>query len=161
MTFLIDIDDKFNEISYLKKKHKLLFICASILIVIFDGILLSTSKENYILNMIFSIILTIAYFFYLIFYFSILRIKIFDEYRLFSSLEKKVFCEDKCEFIEYEDKKEISNGIEYFVLNMNVLNNLENVVKKFYVLEKFPFKKNKKYQINYFGKVIVACEECK
>ena len=121
MTNLIDVDNKFNEICYSKRKHKWLFISATILTILLIVVLMSTSKSNYIFNMIFTIIISIVYLLYLVFYFSVLRAKITDEIRLFSNLNKKQYNQEKCKFLSYENKKEINNGIEFFVLDMDNL----------------------------------------
>lgn len=159
MTEVINIKNELS-IAYSKRRmHLFIFVIASILIVFLDAILLLTSKDSYAIELTFSILLTSLYLVYLVFYFSIIRNKYKNEFDFFDKASKSEKSTELVEFISFEDKKKINNGIDYFELNARTINELNKVEKKYLISRKIDFKKGKKYNVATFGKVIVSFEE--
>lgn len=155
MIQLVDIKQKFYLASSRRKKSLLLFVISTVAIVILDACLLATSKNNYVLEAIFTIIFTIAYLFFLIFYFTTLRKNIMSELQFYEDANKAELIEVRVSLIEFEKETKINNGLEYFILKAVVKENLEDTERLFLVPSKFTFKKNEKAILKTFGRVVL------
>lgn len=157
----VDINNGLIEAISKRKKNLWIFVCASILVIVGISLLMLKSKEKYALNLILSILLAIPYLLYLVFYFTVLRRRLLDEYRFYNGASNASLNDEKCQIIQYEDQSKISNGLEYFVLRVKVIGALSDTEKNYLVTNKFEFDKNAIYKVNLYGTVLISYEVAK
>lgn len=141
-----------------KLRHFLLFLFSTILTIILIVVLMFTSKTNYILELVFTIIVSIAYLIYLIFYFTVIRRVINADLRFFDGASKAELSEYDVEILSMSKEIKEYNGREYYLLEARVNENLKDEVKKFYIPSQFSFKKNQKATLYVYGTVVINVE---
>ena len=158
MLNLVDIKKGLYGAETKKLRHFLLFLFSTIITIVLIIILMITSKQKYVVELIFSIIIGIAYLVYLIFYFSVIRRVIAADLRFFEGANKAELAEYDVEMISMSDEAVVYNGREYYVLEAKVEENLEDIVKKFYLPSTFSYKKNQKARLFVYGSVVINVE---
>lgn len=161
MTNLIDIKKGLIVADSKRRKHLWIFVCATLVAVLGIALLMLKSKENYTLNMVFTILIAVIYLLYLVFYFTVLRRRLVDEYRFFDGAFKADLYEEKFQPIEYLEQTKISDGIEYYVLKVKVIGVLADTEKNYLIKDKFEFDSNLTYKVNLFGTVAISYEVVK
>lgn len=159
MIQFVDVKQCLGKAIVERRRTLALFIVSTIFIVALDAILMATSKQKYIVELIISILFTVLYLFFLVFYFTVLRKKIMNELNFYSSVDSATLNEMHVELIEFEENKKIYNGIDYFVLKAITINNLTEVEQFYYVPAKFEFKKGSKAILKTFGSVVIEKED--
>jgi len=158
MIELIDINTGLNNAIRRRRNDILLFSVLTMLICLLVTVLMLTSKEKYFINLIFTLIGSIAYCFYLVFYFSIIRKRDVDEYHFYDVASKASFEQIDVIVNSVEKKTIIRDGIEFYVLNAKVIGNLEDVVKTFHLLVNVELKEGSKATLKVFGQTVVSLE---
>ena len=155
MLNLVDIEKGLYEVAYRKRRHFILFLIATFIVLILEVVLMLTSKNNYIVELIFSVILSIAYLIYVIFYFSIIKRCLDNELRFFEGAKNGEHSEIFCTLTSLSNELKEYNGLEYYVLEARVDENLKEEDKIFYVPKRFEFKKNQKAILYVYGSVVI------
>ena len=158
MLNLIDIEKGLYGVSYKKRRHFILFVLSTMFAVALVILLMLTSKQRYTLELIFTILISIAYLLYLVFYFTVIRRVLQAELRFYEGASKAELSEYDVEILSISEEIKEHNGLEYYVLEAKVDENLKEEDKIFYVPTKFSFKKNQKATIQVFGSVVINVE---
>ena len=158
MLNLIDIEKGLYGVSYKKRRHFILFVLSTMFAVALVILLMLTSKQNYTLELIFTILISIAYLLYLVFYFTVIRRVLQAELRFYEGASKAELSEYDVEIQCISEEIKEHNGLEYYVLEAKVDENLKEEDKIFYVPTKFSFKKNQKATIQVYGSVVINVE---
>lgn len=158
---LLDVEGTLPRLRNDRQKHIWLFVAFTLITILVDALLIYFSTDQYTLNAIISIFITAVYLGYLVFYFTVLRRRLVDYLSLYENCYLSELNEEKCELLHFNEEKKISNGIEYFVLEANVIENNKKIDKNFLCLEKFSIKKDQKVLLKTFGSVVVELEERK
>ena len=131
MLNLVDIKKGLYGAEIKKRRHFILFVISSFFFVALIVLLMLTSKEKYIVELIFSILISITYLFYLIYYFSVIRRVLSAELRFFEGADKAELSEYDVEIESISEKVKEYNGLEYYVLEARVDENLKEEDKIF------------------------------
>ena len=158
MLNLVDIEKGLYGAEIKKRRHFILFLISTFLIIFIDVILMLTSKDNYIVELVLTIIFSAAYFVYLVFYFTVIKRCLNAELRFFEGVKKSELSEVYCEAQSISDDVKEYNGLEYYVVEAIVDENLKKEDKIFYAPQKFKFKKNEKLIFHTFGSIIINVE---
>ena len=110
------------------------------------------------LELIFTILISVTYLLYFVFYFTVIRKSIQAELRFFEGVKKVDLSEVYCEIQAISDSTKEYNNREYYVLEAKVDENLKEEDKIFYVPKKFSFKKDQKATIEVYGSVVIKLE---
>lgn len=159
MIKLVDVKQHLLNAIMDRRRYLAIFIISTILVLTLDAVLMATSKDSYVLELVFTIILTVIYFVFLIFYFSVLRKRIMSELNFYSAASEGELNTVHVELIEFNEETKINNGIEYYVLKALTLKELKDDECYFYAPKRFEFKKNQKATLKTFGSVIIEVEE--
>ena len=158
MLNLLDIKKGLYGAETKKLRHFLLFMLSTILTIALILLLMLTSKLNYTIELIFSILIGIAYLIYLVFYFSVIRRVIAADIRFFEGANKCELSEYEVEILSIGDEIKVHNGREYYVLEAKVSENLKDEIKNFYVPSTFSYKKSQKATLHTYGTVVIDVE---
>ena len=158
MLNLIDIEKGLYGVSYKKRRHFILFLLSSVLTIALVVILMTTSKQKYVLELIFTILVSVVYLIYLVFYFTVIRRVLQAELRFYEGASKSELSEYDIEIQSISEKVKEYNGFEYYVLEARVDENLKEEDKIFYFSKPFSFKKNQKATIQVYGSVVINVE---
>ena len=158
MLNLVDIEKGLYGVSYKKRRHFILFLLSSVLTIALVVILMMTSKQKYVLELIFTILVSVVYLIYLVFYFTVIRRVLQAELRFYEGASKSELTKYDIEIQSISEKVKEYNGLEYYVLEARVDENLKEEDKIFYVSKQFSFKKNQKATIQVYGSVVINVE---
>ena len=158
MLNLVDVKKGLCEAALKKRRHFILFVVATLLTLTIEIILMVTSKNQYVIELIFSIIFGIIYSIYLVFYFSVIKRCIDAEYRFYEGAANGEHSEIFCSLTSLSKDIKEHNGLEYYVLEAKVDDNLKEEDKIFYVAKRFEFKKNQKAILYVYGSVVISLE---
>ena len=158
MLNLVDIEKGLYGAAYKKRRHFILFILSTMLTVALVILLMLTSKQKYVLELIFTILISVAYLIYVVFYFTVIRRVIKADLRFFEGASKAELSEYDVEIQSISEEIKEYNGREYYVLEARVDENLKEEDKIFYVPSKFSFKKDQKARIYVYGSIIINVE---
>lgn len=158
MIELVDIKKGLGNAALIKRRHFIIFFLATIFAITLVAILMITSGEKYVLELIFSLLISIAYLLYLVFFFSVIRVKVNNELRFYDGASKVELNKIECKLTKIlEDKKE-NNGLEYYVLEASVIQKFNEDSKNFLITKKFNFKENQKAILYTYGSVVIKVE---
>jgi len=158
MLNFVDVEKGLLDASYKKRRHFILFLFVTILAIGLVLLFLLISDERYAFELVMCVFISIAYLFYLIFYFSIIQRCFNNELRLYEGAKNATFSNVDCEIISLSDEIKEYNGLEYYVLEAKVEENLKEENKIFYVNKKFDFKKNQKAKMKVYGSIVISME---
>ena len=158
MLNLVDIEKGLYGAGYKKRRHFIIFILSTILTISLVVLLMLTSKEKYILELIFTILFSVIYLLYVVFYFTVIRRVINADLRFFEGAKKAELSEYDVEIQRISEKVKEYNGREYYVVEAKVFENLREEDKIFYAPKTFTFKQNQKATFQAFGSIIVNVE---
>ena len=158
MLNLVDIEKGLYGAEIKKRRHFILFLVSTVLVISIDLILMLASKQNYVVELIFTIFFSVIYLVYLVFYFTVIKRCISAELRFYEGAKKAELSEVFCEIQSISEKVKEYNGLDYFVVEAKVDENYKKVDKIFYAPTKFKFKKNEKFIFHTFGSIIIDVE---
>ena len=158
MLNLVDVKKGLYGAEIKKRRHFILFLFATILTITLDIVLMLTSKSSYVLELVFTILISTTYLVYLIFYFSVIKRVISADLRFFEGAVKNELSEYDVEILSMSEEIKENNGREYFLLEANVSENLKDEVKNFFLPSKFSFKMNQKARLFVYGSVVINVE---
>ncbi len=154
----MDIEKGLYGAAYKKRRHFILFILSTMIAFALVILLMLTSKQKYVLELIFTILISVAYLVYLVFYFTVIRRVLIADIRFFEGASKAELSEYDVEILSISENIKEYNGREYYVLEARVDENLKEEDKIFYLPSKFSFKKNQKASIQVYGSVVINVE---
>ena len=158
MLNLVDVKKGLYGAETRKLRHFILFLISTILVVSLVIILMLTSKLNYVVELVFTILISIAYLFYLIFYFTIIRRIIKADLRFFEGASKTELSEYDVEILSMSKEIKNYNDREYYVLEAKVKESLKDEEKIFYLPNTFAYKKREKAKLYVYGSVVINVE---
>ena len=158
MLNLVDIEKGLYATETKKRRHTIIFVVATILAIALVLVLMLTSKDKYVLELIFTILVSIAYLIYLTFYFTVIRRFFKNELRFYEGVKNSELSELYCEILSISEEEKEYNGRSYYVLDARVNENLKDEDKIFYLPKKFQFKKNQKAKLQVFGSIVINVE---
>ena len=158
MLNLVDIKKGLYDAERRKLRHFLLFLFSTILTIALVIVLMLTSKLNYVVELIFTILVSVIYLIYLVFYFTVIRRVISNDLRFFEGAAKSELSENDVEILSMSKETKEYNGREYYVLEAKVDENLKDDVKNFYLPEQFSFKNKQKARLYVYGSIVINVE---
>ena len=158
MLNLVDIEKGLYGAAYKKRRQFILFLLSTLLTFALVIILMLTSKQKYILELIFTILVSVAYLIYAVFYFTVIRRCLQAEHKFYEGASKAELSEYDVEIQTISEKVKEYNGLEYYVLDAKVDENLKEEDKIFYVPNRFSFKNNQKAVLHVYGSVVISVE---
>ena len=158
MLNLVDIEKGLYGAASKSRRHFILFILSTLFTITLVAILMITSTDKYALELIFSILISIAYLLYLIYYFTVIRRCLNAELRFFEGVSKAELSEYNVELNSISEEVKEYNGREYYVLDAKVIESLKEEDKIFYLPKTFSFKKRQRAVLYVYGSIVINVE---
>ena len=159
MNYQLDISKEYQNA---RKKVTLLSLAFSLifsLILIADVLLVIFANEDYKLNLIIAIIISILFAWGAIFFFPNFYNDIFKKYTFYKSYESGLKETAEVEFDEQINEPVVKNGLHLYPVHVTYLDGLSRVSKVIYSLEKdLNFKKGDKLTVTTYQRVIIKAE---
>lgn len=155
MDYSVDIESEYQKAKSKIFRLSLLFSLILTITIISDVLLIVFAKEEYIINLIISIIITIAFLWFAIFFISMIYKDVNDRYRYFRGYDSGLKAIDDVIFIEKEDELTYVNGLYVYLVRVRFNEGLKSQDKIIYTLNKdLDFKKGDKLTITTYQRIL-------
>ena len=158
MNYQLDISKEYQNA---RKKVTLLSLAFSLifsLILIADVLLVIFASEDYKLNLIIAIIISILFAWGAIFFFPNFYNEAFQKYSFYKSYESGLKETAEVEFDEQINEPVVKNGLYTYPVHVTYIDGLDKTSKVIYVTEKLNFKRGDKLTITTYQRVIIKVE---
>lgn len=156
MNYEVDVAYEYQQSKSKFLRLSLLFSAIFSLVIIADTLMITLSKENYIPFLVISIIITILFIWFAIFFFTNVYNDANSRYRYFKGYESGQKNESEVIFISSSDKMKFINGMYVYPIHVKYLSNLNNEDKIIYSFKKdFSYKNGDKLIITTYQKILL------
>lgn len=159
MIYRVDVSHEYQSVKSKLFRISLLFSIIFTLVIIGDVLLITLSKENYLVPMIISIVISILFVWFAIYFFTNIFSDVNNQYRYFKGYESGLHPTDEVEFLKQSDELCYINGLYVYPLFVRYKSNL-NVQDKviFTFAEKLNYQMGDKLTITTYQRILVEAE---
>ena len=159
MIYRVDVGHEYQSVKSKLFRISLLFSIIFTLVIIGDVLLITLSKENYLVPMIISIVISILFVWFAIYFFTNIFSDVNNQYRYFKGYESGLHPTDEVEFLKQSDELCYINGLYVYPLFVRYKSNL-NVQDKviFTFAEKLNYQMGDKLTITTYQRILVEAE---
>lgn len=156
MLNLIDVEKSLGIELSKKKNNAIFFGVVTVFVIALDALLMIDSSNNYVLNLLISIIFSIAYLIYLVMYIVVIRPLHATKSDFLYKISSSEHTTYNGEIIEFINEQIELNDMEFYVANVRIIGNIKDDIKTLYFPQKVDFKKKNKFVFETFGKVVIS-----
>ena len=135
-TYCVDVANEYQKSKSKLFRNSLLFSIIFTIVLISDVLLVVLSNEDYIINLIIAIIITILFIWYAIYFISNVYRDLDAEYRFYKGYESGLHPTDEVLFIKGSDEMVYINGVYAYPMLVRFVSNLEEKDKIIYSMNK-------------------------
>ena len=162
MSYAVDVPFEYEQSKSKLFKASLLFSAIFTLIIVGDVLLVVLSGEEYLPQLIISIVITILFTWFAIFFFTNIYSDLNSRYRYFKGYESGLKSDDEVVFVKSLGLLEHVNGVYVYPLMVKYVTNLTSEVKTIYTFEKdLPFQEGDKLTIRTYQRVLLKADKHK
>ena len=156
MNYLLDVSKEYQT------AKKSLFILSSLFsllfsaVLIIDVLLVVLANEDYLVNLIISIVITISFAWFAIYFFSNIFNDANARYLYFKGYESGLKEEGRVELLKIDDELQYMNGLYVYAVTVKYIDGLEETEKVIYTINKdFGYRIGDKLNILTYRRVLV------
>ena len=158
MNYQLDVSKGYQ----VSKKHflllSLLFSLIFTVVLISDVLLVVLSNENYIVALIISIVITILFAWFAIYFFYNIYSDVNNEYRFYKGYESGLKEIGEVIYINQDTELTYINGLYAYPVHVAYINGLEKTNKVIYTIEKLDYRQGDKLSIITYRRILVKAE---
>ena len=158
MNYQLDVSKGYQ----VSKKHflllSLLFSLIFTVILISDVLLVVLSNENYIVALIISIVITVLFAWFAIYFFYNIYDDVNNEYRFYKGYESGLKEIGEVIYINQDTELTYINGLYAYPVHVAYINGLEKTNKVIYTIEKLDYRQGDKLSIITYRRILVKAE---
>ena len=155
MNYQLDVSKGYQ----VSKKHflllSLLFSLIFTVVLISDVLLVVLSNENYIVALIISIVITVLFAWFAIYFFYNIYSDVNNEYRFYKGYESGLKEIGEVIYINQDTELTYINGLYAYPVHVAYLNGLEKTNKVIYTIEKLDYRQGDKLSIITYRRILV------
>ena len=162
MRYSVDVSHEYQLIKTKFLRLSLLFSIILTIVILADVLLITLSKENYLPFLIISIVITILFAWFCIFFFTNIYNETNGQYRYFKGYNSGLQPVEEVEFLSQSDELCYINGLYVYPVYVRYMTNLSAQDKVIFTLkEKLPFEMGDRLTIKTYQRVIMDAERHK
>ena len=163
MSYEVDVHREYTLSKSRYLKVSLLFSSLLTLVLISDVLLMLLSKENYTPYLIISIIISVLFSWFAIYFFTNINKDINSRYRYFQGYARGQQSQDEVIYEKLGKDLELINGLYVYPLKVKYLSNLEEPEEKtiYSFSEDLHFKRGDKLSIKTYQRILISAESHK
>ncbi|MBO4703894.1 MAG: hypothetical protein J5617_03625 [Bacilli bacterium] len=158
MNYQLDVSKGYQ----VSKKHflllSLLFSLIFTVVLISDVLLVVLSNENYIVALIISIVITVLFTWFAIYFFYNIYSDVNNEYRFYKGYESGLKEIGEVIYINQDTELTYINGLYAYPVHVAYINGLEKTNKVIYTIEKLDYRQGDKLSIITYRRILVKAE---
>lgn len=160
MNYSVDINNELKETKSKLLRHSLVFAVILTITLISDVLLVGLANEEYAVNLIVAMVISILFIWYSVFFFVNIYQDINAKYRYYKGYESGLKSKDEIEFINKDTAPEFINGLVVYKVHARFIDGLSKEEKTIYTLnENLPFVKGDKLSITTYQRILVEAEK--
>ena len=160
MNYSVDISNEYQKAKSILFRYSLGFSLLMTAVIIGDVLLIALADEDYLVNLIISIVTTILFTWIAIYFFTNIYSEINARYRYFKGYESGIKSTDEIAFIKKSDELTYINGLYAYPVAVRYISNLESQDKIIYTLDKdLDLSEGDKLTITTYQRILVKAEK--
>ena len=162
MHYSVDVKNEYQVVKSKLFRISLLFSLILTAIIVADILLVTLSKDNYIPCLIVSIVITISFAWFMIFFFTNIFSETNNKYRYFKGYELGLHPTEEVEFLRQSDELCYINGLYVYPVYVRYMSNLSAQDKVIFSLKNdLPYEMGDKLTLVTYQRVIISAEKHK
>ena len=160
MNYSVDVNNEYQKAKSIFFRYSLCFSLLLTAVIIGDVLLVLLAGEDYLVNLIISIIITIIFAWIAIYFFTNIYSEINARYRYFKGYESGIQSTDEIIFIKKSDELSYINGVYAYPMAVRYISNLESQDKIIYTLDKdLDLAEGDKLTITTYQRILIKAEK--
>ena len=160
MDYSVDVSHELKSVQSKLFRLSLMFAIILTIIITADVLLVVLAKEDYLVNLIISIVITILFSWFAIYYFFNIYSEVNNKYRFFKGFDSGIHPTEEVEFIKTNGDITYINGLYAYPIEVKYFNGLGSKNKVIYVLkENINFSEGDKLTITTYQRILVKAEK--
>ena len=160
MNYSVDVSNEYQKAKSIFFRYSLCFSLLFTAVIVGDVLLVVLANEDYLVNLIISIIITILFAWIAIYFFTNIYQEINAKYRYFKGYESGIQSTDEVVFIKKSDELSYINGLYAYPMAVRYISNLENKDKIIYTLDKdLDLEAGDKLTITTYQRILIKVEK--
>ncbi len=158
--YRVDVNYEYDKVKSKMFRLSLLFSLILTVVIVGDVLLVVLSKENYLVQLIISIVITALFSWFAIFYFSNIYNEINAQYRYYKGYASGVQSTDEVIFLSQVDQLVYVNGLYVYPVNVRYVSSLQDQHKIIYSMEKnLGYEEGDKLTIETYQRILLKAEK--
>ena len=158
MNYQMDVSKGYQAAKKSLFRLSLLFSLLLSAVLIADVLLVALANENYLVNLIISIIITISFTWFAIYFFYNIYGDVNNEYRFYKGYESGLKEIGEVIYINQDTELTYINGLYAYPVHVAYINGLEKTNKVIYTIEKLDYRQGDKLSIITYRRILVKAE---
>ena len=159
MHYSVDVNREYQKVKSKFLRLALLFSFILTAVIVADVLLILLSKENYMIELIIAIVLSILFTWFAIYFFTNIYVDVNNRYRYFKGYENGLKPVDEVIFLEHSDEISYVNGLYVYPLIVKYVDNLAGTDKIIYSFDKINLEKGDKLTITTYQRIILKADQ--
>ena len=160
MNYNVDISNEYQKARSIFFRYSLGFSLLMTAVIVGDVLLILLAGEDYIVNLIISIVITILFSWVAIYFFTNIYSEINAKYRYFKGYESGLHPTEEIIFIKKSDELSYINGLYAYPMAVRYISNLESQDKIIYTLDKdLDLSEGDKLTVTTYQRILVKAEK--
>ena len=158
--YQVDVNQEYQKAKSNFLRYSLLFSLIFSLVLVTDVLLILFAGEDYQVNLLITIIISILFLWFAIFFFTNIYQDINNRYRYFKGYDSGIKPTDEVIFLASSDELAYVNGLYVYPLMVKYVSNLEEVEKIIYSFSKeINYEQGDKLTITTYQRIILKMEK--
>ena len=158
--YQVDVNKEYQKAKSNFLRYSLLFSLIFSLVLVTDALLILFAGEDYQINLLITIIISILFLWFAIFFFTNIYQDINNRYRYFKGYDSGIKPTDEVIFLASSDELAYVNGLYVYPLMVKYVSNLEEVEKIIYSFDKeINYEQGDKLTITTYQRIILKMEK--
>lgn len=159
MDYRVDVANEYQKAKSIFLRYSLIFSGILTLVLIADVLLVSLAGEQYLVNLIISIVITVLFAWFAIFFFSVIYKDINAKYRFFKGYESGIKPVEEVEFLKQSDELCYINGLYAYPLYVRYFIGITVQDKVIFTLNNdLPYEMGDKLTITTYQRILIKAE---
>ena len=160
MNYSVDVNEEYQKVKSKILRASLLFSLILTMVIVGDVLLVVLSKEEFLVNMIIAIVITILFSWFAIYFFTNIYSDINARYRYFRGYDAGIKPTDEVVYIRKSYELCYVNGLYVYPIWVNYVSNLTTQEKIIYTLSSdLDYQSGDKLTITTYQRILVRAEK--
>lgn len=160
MNYWVNVDYEYRNAKSKFLRLSLLFSLTLTLVLTSDLLLILLANEDFTLNLIIAIVISVLFSWFAIYFFTIIYGDVNARYRYFKGYESGLKSTDEVVFIKKEDEPKLINGLYVYPLKVCYKEGIEDINKIIYTLNNdLKYESGDKLTIETYQRILIKAEK--